>query len=107
MYEVWRNARRAKSPRNAPTAFSPVVTPCWICFCLAAHCSSLRYRPVGAGAPPRPPPRDTGNVASSLLQTPWRSGSPHGVLGDVQFAGSGPPLNAVITSGGAVAAALL
>src|SRR5688500_14958609 len=75
-----------------------------MCFCRAAHCSSLRCGPVGAAPPPRPPPRDTPNVASSLLHAPWRSGSPHGVLGGVQFAGAGPPLNAVITSGGVVAA---
>src|SRR5687767_15600397 len=106
MYDVWRNGRRAKSPRNEPTAFSAVVTPCWICLMRAAHCASSRYSPVGA-APPRPPWRDTPNVASSLLQTPWRSGSPHGVFGEVQLAGGAPPLKAVTTSAGADAAAAL
>src|SRR5688572_4967589 len=43
------------------------------------------------------------NVASSLLHTPCRSGSPHGVFGETQLAGTGPPLNAVMTRSGAAA----
>src|SRR5688572_12304830 len=43
------------------------------------------------------------NVASSLLHTPCRSGSPQGVFGDTQFAGTGPPLYAVMTRSGAAA----
>ena len=41
MSDVWRNARRAKSPRKEPTAFSAFWTPSAICFCRAAHCSSV------------------------------------------------------------------
>jgi hypothetical protein len=39
-------------------------------------------------------------LVSSLDQTPWRSGSPHGVRG-IAYGVGGPALYAVITSGGA------
>jgi hypothetical protein len=40
-------------------------------------------------------------LVSSLLHTPCKSGSPHGVFGTVYLI-AGPPLYAVITSGGAL-----